>query len=278
MERGYPNSPDVVAIMMKTNASIASVISDDQVMQYRANGFTQINDLFTGDELIALRDAVQNAVTAETLDEQPENGTGREAVYATIFDQKVNLWQRHNDVARFTLSPRIASIAEKLEGCPMRVWHDQALFKEPGKGNNRTPWHQDAVYWPHRLRRNQTSVWIALDDVPVENGCMAFIPGSHSFGILPTVDLAEPHDIFRDIQPARKIKPEIKPLKAGSATFHNGLTLHYAGPNRSDVTRRAFAIIYMPDGTAFDGGRHLVTDDLALECGDLLSCHRFPKV
>ena len=44
----------------------------------------------------------------------------------------------------------------------MRIWHDQALFKEPMKGNNKTPWHQDAVYWPHTDRWHQTTIWIAL--------------------------------------------------------------------------------------------------------------------
>ncbi len=160
----------------------------------------------------------------------------------------------------------------------MRVWHDQALFKEPGKGNNRTPWHQDAVYWPHENRSNQTSVWIALDDVPVEKGCMAFVPGSHALGVLPTVDLASPRDILKDLPLTRKAKPVIKPLKAGSATFHNGLTLHYAGPNKSDATRRAFAIIYMPDGTVFDGGSHIVTDPLKLSPGAVMTSPVFPRV
>ena len=41
----------------------------------------------------------------------------------------------------------------------------------------------------------------------------------------------------------------------GGVTFHHGCTFHYAGPNRSDRPRRAFAIIYIPDYTRFTGGK-----------------------
>jgi len=65
-------------------------------------------------------------------------------------------------------------------------------------------------------------------------------------------------------------------LRAGSATFHNGLTFHYAGPNKSDAVREAFAIICMPDGTRYGGERHMITDDLNLQIGQPLERDLFP--
>lgn len=160
----------------------------------------------------------------------------------------------------------------------MRLWHDQALFKEPMKGNNKTPWHQDAVYWPHVDRWHQTTIWIALKDATTHNGCMAFVEGTQSLGPLPPVDLGDPQDLFDAAPHLRPVKPVLRPLKAGSATFHNGLTFHYAGPNKSDGTREAFAIIYMPDGTRYDGAPHMVTDGQGIAVGSVLDSETFPLV
>lgn len=264
--------------MSTSNTTYIPTVSDEQIEQYRADGFIQIDNLISSDALIEMREAVATAVSLETLNNDFEKLEGRDAAYAKIFNQKVNLWQRHPRVAKFTLSSTLAGIAARLEGCPMRVWHDQALFKEPGKGNNKTPWHQDAVYWPHEVRQHQTTIWIALDDVTIESGCMAFMPGSHKLGTLRAVDLAKPHDIFHDSEFEIRSKPVVKPLKAGSVTFHNGLTLHFAGSNKADFTRRAFAIIYMPDGTVYDGGPHIVTDGQGFMPGDQLNSALFPSV
>lgn len=253
-------------------------LTQEQIDQYRRDGFIQLDDVITGHVLEAMRGAVVNAVAIETNEAPDRPRTGAQATYEKIFNQKVNLWQRHPDVARFTLSAALGRIAMRLEGRPMRLWHDQALFKEPMKGNNRTPWHQDAVYWPHVDRWHQTTIWIALKDATTHNGCMAFVEGTHSLGPQPAVDLSDPQDLFDYAPHLRPVKPVPRPLKAGSATFHNGLTFHYAGPNKSDGTREAFAIIYMPDGTRFDGKPHIVTDEQGFAAGDLLDSELFPRV
>jgi ectoine hydroxylase-related dioxygenase (phytanoyl-CoA dioxygenase family) len=164
------------------------------------------------------------------------------------------------------LCERFADLAARLSGQPVRVWHDQALFKEPREGA-KTPWHQDAHYWPHHDRRHQITIWIALKDATLANGCMSFIPGSQRVENLEPIRLADPQNIF-DMAPQFKgVKPHVCELKAGSCTFHNGLTFHYAGPNKSDGMREAFAVIYMPDG-----------DPLGLKVGDKLEGEVFPLV
>lgn len=250
-----------------------------QVDQYRQDGFIQLDDVIPPDVLDVMRRTIEAAVESETQAAGTNGDPGRTlSTYEKIFNQKVNLWQRHPDVARYSLSRALGSIARRLEGVPMRIWHDQALFKEPGKGNNKTPWHQDAVYWPHQDRWRQTTVWIALKDATTQNGCMAFVAGTNSLGPLPPVDLGNPQDLFDSAPHLRPAHPLPRPLKAGSVTFHNGLTFHYAGPNKSNDTREAFAIIYMPDGTSFDGSPHVVTDGQGFRPGDPLSSELFPLV
>jgi phytanoyl-CoA hydroxylase len=263
--------------MLDTAALPDYKLTQLQIDQYRRDGFIQLDDVFAGETLDALRLAVEGAVAEETAAEGQPKGEVN-ATYAKIFNQKVNLWQRHPDVARFVLSPALGSIAARLEGRRMRLWHDQALFKEPGKGNNKTPWHQDALYWPFQDRWHQTTIWIALKDATTQNGCMAFVNGTHALGPLEAVNLSDPQDLFDQAPHLRPVKPIPRPLKAGSVTFHNGLTFHYAGPNKSDATREAFAIIYMPDGTRFDGSKHVVTEGLGLAEGQVLDGDLFPTV
>lgn len=255
-------------------------LSQAQISAYQHDGFICLEDVFVGQHLQSLRDAVESAVATETRPaETLLDGTPRaKGVYEQIFNQKVNLWRRHPKVGEVVTSSRLGNIAARLEGLPMRVWHDQALFKEPLASNNKTPWHQDAPYWPHQDRWHQTTIWIALRDATIENGCMAFVGGTHKIGVLPAVDLSNPQDIFLHAPHIKPVKPKVIELKAGSATFHNGLTFHYAGPNKSDHVREAFAIIYMPDGTTFDGQGHIVTDGLGFTVGQKLEGEMFPKV
>ncbi len=249
-------------------------LTADQITSYRENGFVQLNDVITGADLERLRAAVEAAVKDETL---PDRQKGRLGAYEQLFIQKVNLWRRHPVIREYVLCRRFGNIAASLSGLPMRLWHDQALFKEPEIAT-RTPWHQDAHYWPHVQKGNQVSIWIALEDATIRNGCMSFLPGTHVHGNIPAVDLGNPQDIFQLAPQLKGIKPVTCELKAGSCTFHNGLTFHYAGPNKSDRMREAFAILYMPDGTAYSGAGHCVIEKDAFQPGDPLDSETFPLV
>ncbi len=249
-------------------------IAKERIEFYRQNGFVQIPDVFTGEDLQELRDAVAGAVQEESRQDAPAD---QKSGYARIFIQKVDLWHRHANVARYVTCRRLGNLAARLTGRPMRLWHDHALFKEPLEGN-KTPWHQDVHYWPHNEKGQQLSVWIALKDATTHNGCMSFIPGTHRLSSIEPINLAEPQDIFSLAPEFKGVKPKTCELKAGSVTFHNGLTFHYAGPNKSDSMREAIAVLYMPDGTTYSGNAHVVTDPLKLQRGAKLEGESFPLV
>jgi ectoine hydroxylase-related dioxygenase (phytanoyl-CoA dioxygenase family) len=251
-------------------------LTEQQIETYRQDGFIQLNEVITGTALHQLREAVEEAVRQESAPPDPERRP--KSPYEQLFIQRVNLWRRHEKVRPFVLCRRFANIAARLMGSPARIWHDQALFKEPREGV-RTPWHQDAHYWPHRTKTRQTTIWIALRDATIHNGCMSFIPGTQTLQTLEPINLIDPKDIF-DLAPQFKgIKPRTCELKAGSCTFHNGLTFHYAGPNRSGQMREAMAIIYMPDGTRFNKShQHIVTVPLDLVDDQRLEGEMFPRI
>ncbi|MBI4557690.1 MAG: phytanoyl-CoA dioxygenase family protein [Candidatus Hydrogenedentes bacterium] len=246
-------------------------LSEEQINFYQENGYIKLENVLTPEELDGARTA---------LDDLISNGRHRHSndpVYSKVFLQMVNLWRVDEGIRAFTLNRKLASIARwlaKVDG--IRLWHDHALVKMPGDSRE-TPWHQDLPYWP-MVETGALSCWMALDDVNERNGCMQFVPGSHKLGRLEPINLVNPQDIFKlpgaervTMQSAVKCE-----LKAGSCTFHNGMTFHYATSNRTDQPRRAMVVIYMPDGTNYNGKGHCVTDRQGFEAGKPLDGELFP--
>ncbi|WP_176706191.1 phytanoyl-CoA dioxygenase family protein [Paenibacillus hemerocallicola] len=249
-------------------------VPQDKIDFYRENGFVQFDDVVTPEELEELREAVGDVMAA---DSERSTGQSPNGAYYKVLNQKVNAWRDSAAVAKFTLHSRFAEIARRLSGADgIRLFHDHALWKMPGDSKP-TPWHQDMPYWPMN-KPGALSIWLTLDDVDENNGCMMFVPGSHKVGKLAGINLVEPQNLF-DYAKGTGIdqtKPVIVRMKAGSATFHHGLTFHYAHANGTDKPRRVLAVIYMPDGTTFSGRQHIVTAGTAFREGDLLKGRMFP--
>lgn len=184
-------------------------------------------------------------------------------------------------MAKFVLSERLAGMASQLIGNKgIRLFHDHALLKMP-HDSKETPWHQDFPYWPIE-EDGALSIWLTLDDVNRQNGCMKFLPKTHKLKDLKAVDLVDSHDIFKDVKGRGQVLDKDKavtiPLKAGSCTFHHGLIFHGAYSKQTDKPRRVLAIIFMPDGTVFNGKPHVTVDQLDLQKGDLLDGGMFPRL
>lgn len=194
-----------------------------------------------------------------------------------IFSQHVNVWTAHEGLRRLTLHPNITRAARLLAGVPLRLWHDHLLIKKP---HNKAPteFHQDQPYWPHANSRQPISCWVALCDVPVERGCMTFIPGSHMRADLEAQNLSDRRSLFGKA-PDLEWQPRVTlPLRAGDCTFHHGRCAHMANQNDTDEHRVAMAIIYIDATTTFDGRQHVVTEPLDLKPGQVLQGDLFPEV
>lgn len=253
-------------------------LTASQVAFYRSNGYVQINDVFSPaemDELEALTDEVNNELEKHLppLKDRP--------AYQQVFLQVVNVWRRDPRFRKFTLSARLAGIAKGLIGASgVRLWHDHLMTKMPGVDSKPTDWHQDTPYWPHG-QPGGMSIWIPMQDVDMENGCMHFVPRSHSWNFKEVIHLDSGKagglfDLVKD-KPAEEVQRVYVPLKRGSVTFHNGLTFHAASKNQSAKPRKVLSIIYMADGTVFNGDDHPVTREIpTLEKGKPYAGEFFP--
>jgi ectoine hydroxylase-related dioxygenase (phytanoyl-CoA dioxygenase family) len=79
--------------------------------------------------------------------------------------------------------------------------------------------------------------------------------------------------IFSVYPQLAKVSSVAAPMKAGSCSFHNGLTIHGAGANMSSGHRRAMTCAYMPDGNVYNGQPNVLPDAYVkqLKMGDLLN-------
>ncbi|GHJ41341.1 phytanoyl-CoA dioxygenase family protein [Streptomyces sp. TS71-3] len=164
--------------------------------------------------------------------------------YGKAFLQVTNLWRHSERVREFVFSPRLAGTAADLLGVDaVRLYHDQALYKEPGGGI--TPWHADQYYWPLSTDRAVTA-WVPLQDTPAEMGPLAFAAGSHRFAFgrdLPIGDDSE-RAVQRALADADLPLVET-PYGLGDVSFHLGWTFHRASANRAASPRRVMTVIYV---------------------------------
>ena len=244
-------------------------LSDATIESYRRNGFVHIPGIISPEEAEQFRQAA--------LDLVPHVTSLTQGSRAAIFTQLVNMWQVDDTIKQLTLHPNVGAVAERLAGMPLRLWHDHILIKQP-HNNAATEFHQDQPYWPHANCRHALSAWIALVDVPVERGCMTFLPGSQHRTDLRAQNLADEHDLMR-LCPEFVWYPRVTiPLKAGDCTFHHARTAHMATPNMTAEPRVAHVVIFMDADTTYTGSRHVVTDPLELQAGGAFDHELFPRV
>ncbi|GAC1404514.1 MAG: hypothetical protein NVSMB65_20680 [Chloroflexota bacterium] len=246
----------------------AKTVTAEMVQRYQRDGFIRIPGVITPAEAAAYG-AAALAVEQRLKDKAFSSGP--------IFTQLVNVWREDATLRPLTLHPNVGGIAERLAGVALRLWHDHILIKQPHTSTP-TEFHQDQPFWPHAQSTQALSAWIALVDVPVERGCMTFIPGSHRRTDLAAQDLRDAHDLFRKA-PDLAWEPRVTvPLRAGDCTFHHARCAHMATPNTTDVPRVAHVVIYMEATTVYRTAGHPVTDPLGLEEGQPLEGPLFPLV
>jgi phytanoyl-CoA hydroxylase len=252
---------------------VKTQLSAEQIASYQENGFLVIPDFLTQQELVVWREHVDDAVARredrKLADDRWHSG---DSYYDNVFIQRINLWQDHAGMRELMLDARLGQLAAQLAGVEgIRIWHDQALIKPPW--GNPTAWHLDNPYWSF-TSRDAISIWVALDDATLENGCLYFIPGTHKLATYDNVGIGQNmSDLFKVYTDWGKQKATAAPMKAGSCSFHNGLVAHGAGANMTPGFRRAMTCAYMPDGSTFNGQQNVLSDEqiARLNIGDVLA-------
>jgi ectoine hydroxylase-related dioxygenase (phytanoyl-CoA dioxygenase family) len=233
-----------MAIDLELNREYA--LTKEQCESFQKDGHTILRGVADAGEVTQYRGAIEAMVQEFAKKYMPME---QRDTYGKAFIQMMNLWTKSEQVKKFVLARRFGKIAADLLGVDgVRIYHDQALFKEPGGGH--TPWHQDQVYWPLETT-NTITMWMPLVDIPAEVGSMTFASGTHQHGYISKTTISdESHSNFASYVEAKQI-PTVNygAMKAGDATFHYGWTLHSAPGNPTALMREVMTIIYVADGS-----------------------------
>jgi phytanoyl-CoA hydroxylase len=211
---------------------------------YDRDGFVIVRQLLSVDEFTELRseldryvrDVVPTLSDAEAFFEDKSRPETLKQIQHMQHDPFFGKYVRH---------PKWGALAETLVGEPVACEGPEWFNKPPGT-KHVTPPHQDNYYFC-LSPPNVVTIWMALDEVDDENGCLRYVRGSHLRPIRPharTNVLGFSHGItdYGDADRAAEVRIHLAP---GDIVAHHGNTVHRADANRSPKrNRRAFAMVF----------------------------------
>jgi ectoine hydroxylase-related dioxygenase (phytanoyl-CoA dioxygenase family) len=223
-------------------------LHDDEIAHYRNEGWV-IPRFRLPPERVALMVGALEALLRNNPGVRPEklvsahvagdNGEGVRGVAEFL------------DLAR---DPEIVDLVSGVIGDDVILWGCHVFCKPAGRGYE-TPWHQDGHYWPIRPLANCT-VWVALEESTVENGCLRVIPRSHSGRQLHPHLHEDRTDLTLNqrmadgtFDEAAAVDLELQP---GQMSLHDVYMIHGAKANTSGKRRTGAALRYMPAASVFE--------------------------
>ena len=236
-------------------------LADQEWQTFQEQGFVRLGKIAGDDELAGLQtrideimmgtapvpyDRIMMQLDSKTGDykDMPKQTIGHKG--ATLAYRKMQGLEFDSLFLSYLQKPLFRNICERAygEGIPYSVF--RAMFmNKPAERGTVLPWHQDN--FPRVDRPPIITVWMALDDSKVENGCVKVLPGSHRhFG---THDLT----VFLNQEQIEEVlsqySPEMLECKAGEGFLLHNFLLHSSEVNSTNQPRRAFSVCYM-DGRA----------------------------
>jgi len=207
-------------------------LSRAEVEGYNASGFVRPVDVYSTDEITAIRKYFDRL-----LDRTLASGGNSYSISTAHM--------KYGGVYDILTNKRIVDMVADLLGENVVAWGSHFFCKMPGDGRA-VAWHQDASYWP-LTPSHAVTVWLAIDDADLENGCMKFIAGSHHSGHLTyRKSTPEEHNVLDQTVLNAESYGDIvvDDLKAGQASIHNDLLLHGSDPNMSARRRCGLTLRY----------------------------------
>lgn len=220
-------------------------VTPEQASFFAQNGFIKIKNIFDASVIDYMNIVISKEVNRLNNQQIPleERDT-----YGKAFLQIMNLWTHTTVVKDIVFSKRIAQIATGLmQTNGVRLYHDQALFKEPKGGH--TPWHADQYYWP-LATENTVTAWIPLQATPLNYGPLEFSAGSNRLTAGRDKQISDESQAFLESElKNQNFEHVIEPFDVGEISFHRGWLYHRAGPNVSGNMRKVMTMIYMDKDT-----------------------------
>ncbi len=226
-------------------------VADTERERFRTDGYVHLPGLLTAAEVDELSEVYDRFLRRE-IDVPGKDYCDMAGDYGRRPEDfsivNVMLPRRyHPDWVGNVFERRAASVAEQLVGAGMELDYDQLLAKQPFKDDAVFAWHQDMAYWPDTPDTRTATLWLAIDDSTIDNGCMRFVPGTVGEpAIRPHVpqfgDRGTSHALGTDLLDSDVVVDV--PIRKGDVTVHNERVMHGSGGNRTAGFRRAYILAF----------------------------------
>jgi len=216
-------------------------LTTEQIIFFDKYRFIKLKQVLEEEVLAYYSEVITECVNKMNTEERPLE---ERSTYGKAFLQLFNLWKHDERIKDLVFSKRLGKLATDLmQTNGARLYHDQALYKEPGGGF--TPWHADQYYWPLQTDKTITA-WMPLQATPYEMGPLEFSAGSHVIVEGRDLEISDNSELL--IQEKLRVTNfmhVVEPFDAGEISFHSGWVFHRAGANQTDTLRKVMTIIYM---------------------------------
>ena len=255
-------------------------LSNKQVEFYRENGYIAGLPLLTDEQVEALRAELSELMNPS----HPQNhlfyeyNSNESKDPAKIVFHALGAWRIAQGFHDLLWNPAFTVPASQLLEGAVRFWHDQ-LFCKPARHGGVVAWHQDYSYWTRTHPLAHLTCWIGLDDSTRDNGCVHYVPRSHTWPDLPitglTGDMNAIQSVLSDEQ-KELFKPVAIELRKGEASFHHPRMIHGSFANTTSSSRRATVINVFRDGVKSASDEALLEGVPVIASGEKMRGQFFP--
>jgi hypothetical protein len=230
-----------ITAQIRKELETAFDLSQDSIDFFRENGFVKLKHVLSPETIRYMDETISAEVVRLNTQHLPME---ERDTYGKAFLQIMNIWTKSALVKEIVFSKRLAKLAADLMGVDgVRMYHDQALFKEPGGGH--TPWHADQYYWP-LANDNTITAWIPLQETGLELGPVEFSAKSQQLQEGRTLKISDDSEtLIQKKLTLNDFKKVVEPFETGEVSFHSGWVFHRAGANATKNMRKVMTVIYM---------------------------------
>ena len=245
-ETNYVDIPPIQHFDMPSDSELEDELSapynltEEHHLAFRRDGFIKLPNVLSPAAVSRLREELIRLLS-KTF---PENNRNNRFLSLEM------MWLESPIIRRYVLSPRIAKISANLLSVKsVRLYHDNALSKEPGCG--RTPWHYDDHHFP--LETNDVvTAWMPAQPVPEAMVPLSFAKPLNVFNLVKNINFNKNDTSYdkkvTEVFKANQVVIESGPFKMGEASFHHNLSFHTADSNKTSQSRIVLANTYFADG------------------------------
>ena len=232
-----PQLPEQIRHFLETPYPLTQA----QIAFYEQQRFIKLKQVLNAETIAYFNEVISEQVTVMN---QEQTALEERSTYGKAFLQLFNLWCENELIKELVFSKRLGQIASELmQVNGVRLYHDQALFKEAGGGI--TPWHADQYYWPLSSDKTVTA-WIPLQATPLEMGPLEFSAGSHAIVEGRELEIGdESEEIIQKTLRVTDFEHVVEAFDIGEISFHSGWIFHRAGANVTNQMRKVMTVIYM---------------------------------